>query len=143
MQEIVRSALVSHTPENMYGLVRDVTRYPEFLSWCIGAEVHRESADKQIASLTIRVGGVSGRFTTLNRMVPGRRLDMNLESSRIFRDLSGHWVFESVGPGCRVNLALGFEFDNRIVAAAFARGFARVADRLVADFCARADTVYG
>lgn len=143
MQEIVRSALVLHTPENMFGLVSDVGRYPEFLSWCTAAAVHRASPDEQVASLTVRIGGVSGRFTTVNRLVPGARVDMRLESSRLFRDLRGHWAFEPVGPGCRVHLALQFEFNNRIAAAAFTRGFARVADRLVADFCARADQVYG
>lgn len=127
----------------MFELVRDVPRYPEFLSWCTVAEVHRETEQEQVASLTLRVGGISGRFTTVNRLTPGQRVDMSLERSRLFRMLDGHWTFEPVGPGCRVSLALGFEFDNRMVAAAFTQGFARVADRLVADFCARADRLHG
>lgn len=143
MPEIKRSALVVHAPGKVFELVRDVPRYPEFLSWCTAAEIHRESPEEQEASLTLRVAGVSGRFTTVNRLAPGRRVDMLLERSRLFRALEGHWLFQPVGPGCRVSLVLGFEFDNRLVAAAFRQGFARVADRLVADFCARADSVYG
>jgi ribosome-associated toxin RatA of RatAB toxin-antitoxin module len=61
-----------------------------------------------------------------------------------FRRLSGEWRFEPLGDaGSKVSLELSFEVNSRLMAGAFSRGFARVADRLVKDFSQRADVVYG
>ena len=39
MREVRRSALLPFTPPQMYGLVADVERYPEFLPWCTSARI--------------------------------------------------------------------------------------------------------
>ena len=39
MQLVERSALVTYTAAQMFALVNDVARYPEFLPWCVGARV--------------------------------------------------------------------------------------------------------
>lgn len=141
MTRITRTALVGHPPERMLELVRDVERYPRFLTGCTGAEVHSESGGEQLATLTMRVAGVEQRFTTRNRISrDGMRLELEQGT---FSDLRGQWRFRPVGGGCRVELDLTFDFGNRLLASAFARGFRRVADRMVDDFCARAEEVYG
>lgn len=143
MTVIDRSALVRHSPEQMFDLVRDVQSYPEFLSWCSGAEVLSEDGNEQLAALEVSIAGLKQRFTTRNRLDCPRALEMRLEQGP-FRELKGSWRFEKIGgEGCRVSLRLEFEIDNRLLAAAFGRGFARVADRLVDDFTARADEVHG
>ena len=56
---------------DMFRLVQDVPAYPEFLTWCKKAEVHEQSAEHQLATLKVRVSGVSQSFTTRNRFTPG------------------------------------------------------------------------
>ena len=141
--EIKRSSLVLHPAMNMYRLVQDVPSYPQFLSWCLDSEVHEQSAEHQLASLKIRVSGVTQTFTTRNRLVPGERLTLSLVKGP-FRHLSGEWLFQPLGSeGSKVSLVLGFDFSNRVLSSAFRRGFTHVADRLVQDFCKRADEIYG
>lgn len=141
--EITRSALVLHPAMDMFRLVQDVPSYPEFLSWCTRAELHEQTADQQLASLAVKVGGVSQSFTTRNRFLRGERLSMSLVDGPFSR-LSGDWLFEPLGDdGSKVTLALEFDFSSRVLSSAFRRGFAHVADRLVSDFCKRADDVYG
>ena len=141
--DIARSALVMHSAPDMYRLVHDVMDYPEFLSWCTGAEVHEQRPELQVASLEVLVGGVRQRFTTRNRLQRGELLTMSLVEGP-FRRLSGEWRFEPLGKeGSKVSLELSFEVSSRLMAGAFSRGFARVADRLVRDFSQRADVVYG
>ena len=53
--DIARSALVTHSALDMYRLVHDVNAYPDFLSWCIGAEVHEQTPELQVASLDARL----------------------------------------------------------------------------------------
>jgi ribosome-associated toxin RatA of RatAB toxin-antitoxin module len=60
-----------------------------------------------------------------------------------FSDLQGAWSFSQLGDdGCRVNLQLDFVMRASPVSLVFGRGFGRIADRLVDDFCKRADEVY-
>jgi ribosome-associated toxin RatA of RatAB toxin-antitoxin module len=141
--EIRRSALVLHPAMDMYRLVQDVPAYPDFLSWCVEADVHEQSAEHQLATLVVKVSGVSQTFTTRNRLVPGERLTLSLVDGPFSR-LAGEWLFEPLGSdGSKVTLTLGFDFSSKVLSSAFRRGFAHIADRLVADFSKRADQVYG
>lgn len=143
MTRVERSALVGYGPRQMFELVRDVPSYPQFLSWCTAASVDEETQDSQVAGLEIRLAGMAQRFKTRNTLVPPQRIDMELVSGP-FRRLEGGWKFEPLGEsGCRVGLTLSFEFSSRLLSGALERGFARVADRLVDDFCRRAEQVYG
>ncbi len=140
---IQRTALVLHTPMDMFRLVQDVARYPEFLSWCLDAEVLERTEHMQLARLHLSLAGLRPSFTTRNTLEPGRRLTMALVEGP-FSDLSGEWRFEPLGEaGCKITLDLSFRFSSRVLSAAFERGFAAVADRLVSDFSRRADVVYG
>jgi len=141
--QIARTALVPYSAEDMYRLVHDVPAYPEFLSWCVGAEVIEQDAGLQLAALTVSAGGIRQRFVTRNRLDPGRSLHMSLVEGP-FRALGGAWSFMPLAElGSKIELELAFEMDASLVAAAFSAGFARVADRMVKDFCARAERVYG
>lgn len=141
--DIHRSALVPFTPSQMYALVRDVPRYPEFLSWCRDAIVHEENAEQQLATLEVSVAGFVQSFTTRNRLEPGERIMLSLVDGP-FSALGGEWVFRALGDdGCKVSLSLGFEFSNGVLAGAFRRGFAQIADHLLQDFVARAEALHG
>lgn len=142
MSSIRRSALVRYSPEQMFELVRDVEHYPDFLGWVHAASVEDEDDQRQIATLELSIGGVSHRITTENSLEPGRRLVMRLRSGP-FREFGGRWSFSPLDGGSRVDLELEFSFNNPVLAAAFTRGFARVADRMVDDFCRRAEALYG
>ena len=128
---------------DMFRLVRDVPSYPQFLSWCLDAQVHEQSSDLQLASLVIKVSGITQKFTTRNRLVCGERLTLSLVDGP-FRHLSGEWRFDPLGAeGSKVSLILGFDFSSKVLSSAFRRGFTHIADRLVLDFSKRADEVYG
>lgn len=143
MRAIERSALVEYPPDRMFALVRDVDSYPRFLSWCSGAKVLSDDGREQLARIEVTLAGLHQHFTTRNRLDPPHRIDLKLEEGP-FRTLEGHWAFTALGnSGCRVSLTLSFEMASRLVAMAFERSFAKVADRLVDDFCRRAGQVYG
>jgi len=141
--EIKRTALVLHPAMDMFRLVQDVPAYPQFLSWCLSAEVHEQSPEHQLASLVIKVSGITQTFTTRNRLVPGERLTLSLVEGP-FRHLSGEWLFDPLGTeGSKVTLVLSFDFSSKVLSSAFRRGFTHIADKLVSEFSKRADDVYG
>lgn len=139
---IHRTALVVHPAKVMFQLVQDVERYPEFLSWCVAARLLERSEDSQLARLEVSLGGLRHAFTTRNRLEPAERLTLSLVDGP-FRQLSGEWRFQPLGErGCKIALELAFDFSSSMLSAAFRRGFSNVADRLVADFCRRADALH-
>jgi ribosome-associated toxin RatA of RatAB toxin-antitoxin module len=141
--EIKRSALVLHSAMDMFRLVQAVPAYPDFLSWCLKAEVHEQTHEQQLASLVVKVSGITQTFTTRNRFVPGERLTMSLVEGP-FKQLTGEWLFEPLGTvGSKVSLALSFDFSSKLLSSAFRRGFTHIADRLVYEFSQRADDFYG
>ena len=140
--KIERSALVTHSAQDMYGLVADVPAYPQFLSWCIASEVHEQSIDSQKASLTVVVAGIKQSFTTVNTLYCGERVEMKLFEGP-FKNLQGEWRFIQLGDdGCKISLELDFEMTTGPMARLFGKGFGKVANRLVEDFCRRAEKVY-
>lgn len=141
--EITRTALVLFPADKMYQLVADVASYPQFLSWCLASQLIDSGDDWQVASLEIAIAGLRQSFTTRNQLRPGESLSMELLEGP-FQQLSGQWRFEPLGSiGSKILLQLKFDFGSGLLSNAFRHGFANVADRLVNDFCLRAEGVYG
>ena len=96
MQVVERTALVTFSPAQMYALVNDVARYPEFLPWCVGVRVSDVSAAERIAALKIEHGVLQTEFTTRNTLTPDLQIDMRLTHGP-FRDLKGAWPVDHGG----------------------------------------------
>ena len=143
LAKVERSALVVYSAGQMYRLVHDVAAYPEFLSWCQETCVHEQTDFEQIASLKIAFSGLERQFTTRNTLERNARVSMSMVDGP-FQHLTGEWVFRELGDmGCKILLYMDFEFKHSLLSRAFEHGFAKVADRLVKDFCSRADEIYG
>ncbi len=145
MKNVQKSVLIWYSCEEMYDLVVDVAQYPRFLPWCDHAKVLSTEADGMTAEVGIAFGGIRQSFTTRNRHVPGREVDMQLINGP-FSNLDGQWRFAPVGDGsqraCRVELALRYGFDNRALGALVGPVFDRIAASMVDAFVKRADEVY-
>jgi ribosome-associated toxin RatA of RatAB toxin-antitoxin module len=143
MQVVERSALVTYTAAQMFALVNDVRRYPEFLPWCVGAQVQELSATERTATLKLARGVLQGEFTTRNQLTPDARIQMHLTQGP-FRELSGEWLFDAIGErGSRVKFRVEFEFKNRLTAAAFNSVFESLCGGIVDAFAQRAREIYG
>ena len=143
MPVIARSALVPFAAEQLYELVNDVERYPDFLPWCAGVEVQARSAAEVVASLDVRRAGIRHRVTTRNRLAPPQRVVLELVQGP-FEHFHGEWRFDALAAdACKVTLTLDFEYAGRLIRMAFGPLFNRAADTMVDAFCARAGVVYG
>jgi ribosome-associated toxin RatA of RatAB toxin-antitoxin module len=139
---VERSAIVTYSPAQMFALVDDVARYPEFLPWCTGSRVESVSATERLASVNVARGVLRTEFTTRNTLTPDRLIVMRLAEGP-FRALAGEWRFEPIGDrGSRVSFRLEFEFKNRLTAAAFNGIFEAVCGSIVDAFVVRARAIY-
>ncbi|GAB2748616.1 type II toxin-antitoxin system RatA family toxin [Melaminivora jejuensis] len=146
MKTVNKSVLIWYSPEEMFALVTDVARYPQFLPWCDHARVLQEDASGMTAEVGIALGGIKKSFVTRNTHEAGRRVQLELVEGP-FSQLEGDWQFHPVGDGtqraCKVELTLRYGFASRALAALVGPVFDRIAASLVDAFIKRAEQVYG
>jgi coenzyme Q-binding protein COQ10 len=134
--------VLPYTPEQLFALVADVERYPEFLPWCVGARVRERKPDLIVADLIIGFRVFRERFTSHVRLDPPRHVDVTY-SEGPFRYLDNHWTFDRVPGGCRLDFFVDFEFKSRILQRVIELLFHEAVRRMVAAFEGRARQLYG
>ena len=143
MRTVNKSALVPYSAAQMYALVNDVERYPEFLPWCRSARILSQTTAEMCARLELARGGLHKTFTTRNRLDPGSGIVIALDRGP-FRHLEGHWRFEDLGPaGSKVTLNMEFEFVGAMLDLMAGPVFHEICNSLVAAFTRRAAALYG
>ncbi len=136
--------VLPYRPEQLFDLVADVDKYPEFLPWCTGARVREMREHELIADLVVGFKGISEKFTsrvTLDR--PGMRIDVAYLDGP-FRYLNNHWEFREIGEAsCEIDFFVDFEFRSRLLQRVIGVLFNEAFRRMVSAFEARAAAVYG
>ncbi len=143
MAKVHHSALIGFSADSMFELVADIERYPDFLSWCHASELYQSSETEMVASLTLGIAGFSHSITTLNSLKQGKSINMSLDRGP-FTHFSGLWEFCQLGEiGCRITLDLEFDFNSKLLNLPFKVGFEKIANKMIDDFCKRAEELYG
>ncbi|MEG0922861.1 MAG: type II toxin-antitoxin system RatA family toxin [Comamonas sp.] len=146
MKTVNKSVLIWYSPQEMFDLVADVPRYPDFLPWCDAAQVIEQHADGVTAEVGISLAGIKKSFITRNTYEPGKHLQMNLVKGP-FSHLQGDWQFHAVGDGsqraCKVELNLSYGFDSMALGAVVGPIFDKIAATMMDAFIQRAEKIYG
>lgn len=131
-----------YKPEQLFELVADVERYPEFLPWCIGSRVRSREGNVLTADLIIGFKMIRERFTSrveLNQ--PDRRIDVAYTHGPL-RYLNNHWIFEPAPGGCVIDFYVDFEFRSAILQRLIGALFNEAVRRMVGAFETRAHQLY-
>jgi ribosome-associated toxin RatA of RatAB toxin-antitoxin module len=146
MKTVHKSVLIWYSAEEMFALVTDIDRYPEFLPWCDRASVVPEGEHGMRAEIGIAFGGIHQTFRTHNEHVPGREVTMRLIEGPFSR-LDGQWKFSPLGTAeqraCKVELELHYGFDNAALSKLVGPVFDKIASSMVEAFVKRAEQIYG
>ncbi|MBS7812695.1 type II toxin-antitoxin system RatA family toxin [Roseococcus pinisoli] len=134
--------ILRYTPEQIFQMVADVHRYPEFLPWCVGARVLSRDETKLVADLTIGFKMFRETFrseVTLDRphLVEVKYLDGP------FRYLNNTWRLTPVPGGTEVNFFVDFEFRSKLLQAVIGTVFNEAVRMMVRAFERRAMALYG
>ena len=143
MSIVSRSALVSHSAQQMFALVSEIESYPKFLPWCDRARVSERVQNRTVATLRINFRGLKEEFTTANDDWPNERIDMKLVSGP-FRSLEGSWLFTPLSEtACKIELNLRYEFASALLGKVVGAVFDEIANSLVDAFARQADLRFG
>ncbi len=143
MPVVEKSALVPFSDQQMFDLVKDVVRYPEFLPWCSGASLISDDGHQICGRIEVSRMGIRQHFSTCNVYEAPGRMSISLIEGP-FKSLHGEWRFIALREdACKVVLDMDFEFSGHLINAAFGKVFQQIANTLVDSFCKRAREVYG
>jgi coenzyme Q-binding protein COQ10 len=134
---------VPYTREQMFDLVADVERYPQFLPWCLACRVRRRPAPNMlVADLMIGFKVFREQFTSEVTLHRPDRIDVVYHEGP-FRYLTNHWRFEADSRGfCVIDFYIDFEFRSRTLQALIGRLFNEAVQRMVNAFERRASQLY-
>jgi coenzyme Q-binding protein COQ10 len=138
---------VPHTPRQMFDLVADVERYPEFLPLCEGLTVRsrkeRDGRTLLIADMTVGYKAIRETFASQVLLRPD---DLVIEVKYLdgpFRYLDNRWTFTPAGiDGADVHFFIDYEFKSRILGAMMGAMFDRAFRMFTEAFEARAAKIY-
>ncbi len=136
-----------YTAQQMYDLVADVGKYPEFLPWTAAARIrsNEERGDHWVmdADLVISFKVFRERFTSRVVLWPDTKKINTEYLDGPFKHMLSNWKFEDTDTGCNVHFDVDFEFKNAILQKIIGVVFNEAMTRVVRAFEVRAADLYG
>ncbi|MDA1022895.1 MAG: type II toxin-antitoxin system RatA family toxin [Proteobacteria bacterium] len=135
--------VLPYTPEQLFEMVADIEKYPEFLPWCVATRIKERDGDTLIADMVIGFKMFREKFGS--KVVCNRpdRIDVNYFDGP-FKYLTNHWIFDAHGDGqCEIDFFVDFEFKSRILQAAIGAVFNEAVRYMISAFEKRAAQLYG
>ena len=134
--------VVSHTPEQLYALVIDVQKYPQFLPWCLAARVKSQTESELTADLIIGFNMFRETFTSYVEF-DSDKLEIDVRYAEgPFKHLTNNWKFLPHEDGCEIDFYVDFEFKSRLLQSVIEALFTEAVRRMVRAFETRADKLY-
>jgi coenzyme Q-binding protein COQ10 len=139
--------ILPYTPRQLFELVGDVERYPQFVPWVTQLRTSNRQADghgitRLDAAAEVGFSIIHERFATRVRLdEPALAIDVGLISGP-FRRLNNRWRFKDHPKGAELTFEIDFEFKSRLLDRLLAANFHRAVNRLVGCFEDRARVLY-
>jgi coenzyme Q-binding protein COQ10 len=148
MPEFSTKRRVPHSASDMFDLVADVERYPEFVPLCQSLKVRERSVGEGgsqviVADMTIAYKFIRETFTSRVTLDRGRLTILVEYLEGPFRRMNNRWRFHPAGEACEVEFFLIYEFRSRALGLLMGSVFDAAFRRFAAAFERRADRVYG
>jgi coenzyme Q-binding protein COQ10 len=140
---------VHHTAQQMFDLVADVERYPEFVPLCRAVKIRQRTPKPDgteiiIADMTVSFKLVREAFTSRVTLDPANLKILVEYLQGPFSSLENHWSFEAKSDtDCDVGFFLAYEFKSRMLAMLMGTMFDTAFQRFAAAFEKRANAIYG
>ena len=133
---------IPHSSKQMFDLVSDVERYPEFLSWCVGIRLKEKTTKRIKADMVIGYKMSREKFSCHVELTHPNKINVIYENGP-FKYLNNHWIFIEKDDGtCTVDFYVDFEFNSTLLQKVIGVVFNEAVKIMVHAFEKRADALY-
>ena len=134
--------IINHTPQNLYNLVSDVRKYPEFLPWCLGARVKNLLKNEFDADLIIGFKIYKEVYSSQILLDPNNyKITVNYKDGP-FEYLNNYWIFKKNNAGCEIEFMVDFKFKSIFLQTIMESLFSEAVKKMVKAFENRANYLY-
>lgn len=131
-----------YTAEQMFDLVADVRRYPEFLPWVSAMRVRQDGETETVADMIVGFKGLRETFTSRVEKNRPERISVEYVDGPL-KYLRNDWRFRPEPGGCAVDFSVDFAFKNRVFEMLAGQVFGTALRRMIGAFETRAAALYG
>ncbi|MGI4733190.1 MAG: type II toxin-antitoxin system RatA family toxin [Janthinobacterium lividum] len=143
MPEHLETRRLPYTPEQMFDLVADVARYPQFLPWVTAARIRSDGETEMVADMIVGFKGLRESFTSQVAKARPEHIHVDYIDGPL-KFLRNDWRFASdEGGGCRIDFSVEFAFKNRLFERIAGQVFGTALRRMIGAFEDRAAKLYG
>ena len=146
MHTYTETRILPYSPQQLFAMVADIEKYPDFLPWCRAARIVSREADSFLGELIISFSHLTERYTSrVTPVAPSAssegRIDVALVTGP-FEYLNNHWRFVPHADGCEIHLDLDFQFKSKLLDKMLGGMFGRACEKMVGAFTTRAEALY-
>jgi len=137
-----------YSTQQIFDMVLDIERYPEFLPWCRTARILERGAGEMTAELAVSFLHLTESYVShVTYRRPASPADGGAIDARLlrgpFKHLTNNWIFSPrEGGGTNITLDLAFEFRSRLLDSLIGSLFGKATDKMALAFAKRADALY-
>ena len=131
--------------EQMFDLVLDVAKYPEFLPWCVATRVKSRSDTEMVADMAVGFKMLREKYTSRVHWERPHHIHIK-DAGGPFKFLETDWKFSTLpeveGGGVEIDFRIDFEFRSALLESVMGRIFTEAAHKMMAAFVTRAKEIY-
>ena len=126
----------------LFDLVANVERYPEFMPWVTEARIRHRRDRTIVVEMTVGLGPLRKRFSTIATLDRPDRIDI-ISSDSMFDRFEQRWTFEPAAEGgTNVEYHVAFAFRSRVLQTLMGASFSDQAIATMSAFKRRAHRLY-
>lgn len=142
MPSHAETRVLPYTPAQLFDLVMDIEKYPEFLPWCTSAHIRARHAGAVEADVVIGYGPFSETFSSRVHFEKPSMIEVEYMRGPM-RDLQTRWAFRAVKGGkTELSFSVDFSMKSRFLQVVIDQFFHLALARMIHAFEARAAAVY-
>ena len=97
--------------EQLFEIVKDVEKYPEFVPWCLDAQILSHFEDGMNVRLKVGSSFLSDSYVSKVLFFPPFRIESTCDSGSL-KSLKNVWLFKQVEEGTQATLTCSFELES-------------------------------
>ena len=133
---------LNHSNTQMFDLISDVGKYPDFLPWCISTNIYNQSSNIFYSDMEIGFKLIKESFTSKVTVIESKKVYSEAISGP-FKKMNNIWEIDYVSDKeCEINLSIEFEFKSFLLQNIIGKLFENASKKMIIAFEERADILY-
>jgi len=133
---------LNYSNKQMFDLISDVGKYPDFLPWCISTNIYNQSNDIFYSDMEIGFKLIKENFTSKVTVIESKKVYSEAISGP-FKKMNNIWKIDYVSDKeCEINLFIEFEFKSFLLQNIIGKLFEAASKKMITAFEERANYLY-